>query len=473
MRSMVMRDGRYSAVLAAAFGVTVAMWGVGYVGRLPAVMAPSPLLLICFLIAGVAGGLLLGRRGDVRPVDGFLAGGLSGLINLLILGSLLSGDQPNRFVPSAVVWVLGSIGASALLTGIGLVAGRALFGGTAGRDVAPVPVADARPSGMTSATAWFARIAVVATTFLLALGGLVTSAEAGLAVVDWPNSFGYNMFLYPLSRMTGGIYYEHAHRLFGALVGLTTLTLAILLQCNDPRRWMRRLGWIGFVMVCVQGILGGLRVTGRFTMSQSIDEVAPSTLLALVHGVFGQMFFALLVAIAVFTSPGWIEPRRRLSLASTRLDSGLGLLLLVSLLAQLTLGASQRHFQAWVMAHIAVGVLVVTPLAIALGLRGWLQRDGVTVLQRSGLALIVGVSAQIVLGVMAFVATGARGMTEGSFGLNMIFATMHQWFGAVLLGLSMALVCWNARLLNPSEKERPLVSTEATASVATPSRTRA
>ena len=68
--------------------------------------------------------------------------------------------------------------------------------------------------------------AVMATLFLLIAGGLVTSAREGLAVVDWPNSFGYNMFLYPPSRMTGGIYYERAHRLFGSLVGLTVLVLA-------------------------------------------------------------------------------------------------------------------------------------------------------------------------------------------------------------------------------------------------------
>jgi cytochrome c oxidase assembly protein subunit 15 len=63
----------------------------------------------------------------------------------------------------------------------------------------------------TSAFAW---VTATATFFLLAIGGIVTAQEAGLAVVDWPNSFGYNMFLYPLSRMTGGIYFEHAHRLF-------------------------------------------------------------------------------------------------------------------------------------------------------------------------------------------------------------------------------------------------------------------
>ena len=69
---------------------------------------------------------------------------------------------------------------------------------------------------------WPHRLAVLTTaaTFLLILaGGVVTNTGTGMAVPDWPTTFGYNMFLYPLSRMTGGVYYEHAHRLFGSLVG--------------------------------------------------------------------------------------------------------------------------------------------------------------------------------------------------------------------------------------------------------------
>ena len=97
---------------------------------------------------------------------------------------------------------------------------------------------------------------------MVRVGWCERSTGTGLAVVDWPNSFGYNMFLYPFSRMTGGIYYEHAHRLFGALVGLTTVVLAAMLQVRDARPWVRRLGWATVALVGIQGLLGGLRVTG-------------------------------------------------------------------------------------------------------------------------------------------------------------------------------------------------------------------
>jgi len=101
-----------------------------------------------------------------------------------------------------------------------------------------------RPGASLDGLAWrtgFAGVAVVAGLLVVVAGGLVTSLEAGLAVPDWPNSFGSNMFLYPLAKMTGGIYYEHAHRLYGSLVGLTTIVLAVVLWFTDDRIWLRAL----------------------------------------------------------------------------------------------------------------------------------------------------------------------------------------------------------------------------------------
>ena len=81
---------------------------------------------------------------------------------------------------------------------------------------------------------------VAAATFILLMaGGLVTSNRAGMAVPDWPATFGSNMFLYPLSKMTGGIYFEHTHRLLGTFVGLAAITLAVFLQIVERRGWVR------------------------------------------------------------------------------------------------------------------------------------------------------------------------------------------------------------------------------------------
>ena len=106
----------------------------------------------------------------------------------------------------------------------------------------------------------FAMLTAIITFLLLGLGGLVTSHEAGMSVPDWPTSYGYNMFALPIKFWHGGAFFEHTHRLLASAVGLLTTILAVWLWRKDPRRWMKRLGVIAFVLVVAQGILGGLRV---------------------------------------------------------------------------------------------------------------------------------------------------------------------------------------------------------------------
>ena len=135
------------------------------------------------------------------------------------------------------------------------------------------------------------------TCILILLGGLVTNTGAALAVPDWPSTFGYNMVLFPWSRMAGGILYEHSHRLMGALVGLLTLVLAGVLWREGGR--LRRLGLLAVAAVVSQGALGGLRV------------VLLEDTLAIFHGCLAQAFFALLAVITLLTAPrGRFPPHR-------------------------------------------------------------------------------------------------------------------------------------------------------------------
>src|SRR5438445_1921101 len=101
----------------------------------------------------------------------------------------------------------------------------------------------------------FAWLTVLMTFLLLGLGGLVTSHEAGLAVPDWPTSYGYNMFSFPLAQWwhAGNIFYEHSHRLFASGVGLLTTALMIWLWLKESRGWVRRLGVAAFLAVVLQG----------------------------------------------------------------------------------------------------------------------------------------------------------------------------------------------------------------------------
>jgi cytochrome c oxidase assembly protein subunit 15 len=140
---------------------------------------------------------------------------------------------------------------------------------------------------------WFAVLTALATLALIGIGGLVTSHEAGMSVPDWPTTYGYNMFLFPINKWLGGIFYEHSHRLLASLVGLMTTILAVWLWLKDSRPWMHWLGVAAFLLVVAQGVLGGLRVTLH------MDS------LGIYHATIAQLFFVLTCAIALFTSRWW------------------------------------------------------------------------------------------------------------------------------------------------------------------------
>jgi cytochrome c oxidase assembly protein subunit 15 len=414
-----------SDVLAVGFGTTVAMWAVGYLARLPAVALPSPVLLLLLLGCLVAGGVSLGRHAGASLRRGALTGMVSGLLNLLVLGGVLADHGAG--VPTALVWIPGSIGVAAALVALGTAIGR--------RFRASRP----RPCDWTAVLVQVAGMAVL---LLLGLGGLVTSAGAGLAVVDWPNTFGYNMFLYPFSRMTGGVYYEHAHRLFGALVGLTVLAAAIRLQVVEPRRSVRWTAWAIVAAVAIQGLLGGLRVTGGLTLATDPERMRPSLALAIAHGVLGQLIFGATAALAAATAPSWKAAPPPASRRSGSADRRLGGLLLALLVGQLVLGAAQRHLGELLILHVVVGVAFVGPLALHVGFRAWGLHGESRPLKRLGLGLVVGVAVQVALGLGALAARLAAGEAPGA---RLALGTAHQVFGAVLLALAVQLVCWTVR----------------------------
>ncbi len=433
LRTIPLDARRGSPILTGGFGGAVALWSIAYFGRLPGVEATSSVLLVLFLAALFATGVLLGRHSEGSWRTGWLAGAVTGLINLLVLGSLLAEARPVGRLPAAIVWVPGSILVTATLVAAGAVAGARWR-----RRPAP-----------TDWTHGFAWVAVAAASLLLGAGGLVTSAEAGLAVVDWPNSYGYNMFLYPLSRMTGGIYYEHAHRLLGALVGLTTLVLAGTMQRNEPRASVRRVGWIAVLLVIVQGVMGGLRVTGQWTLSTDEASMRPSLALAMGHGILGQLFFGLLVGLAVVSSRDWRQGSAIGLSGRSTAARVLPVALLSVLIVQLVLGGAQRHFGQWVTAHMAIGLALVAPLAGYLGLSAALAPHSRRRERRVGAALATSTFGQVLLGFGALVVTGAWGGPPAPPRIALVVATSHQWLGAIFLGLAVTLACYRWRSPNP------------------------
>jgi len=181
---------------------------------------------------------------------------------------------------------------------------------------------------------WFAVLNAVATFLLIGLGGLVTSHEAGMSVPDWPTTYGYNMFLFPVDKWIGGIFYEHSHRLLASLVGLQTTILAVWLWLKDARKWLHWLGIAAFLLVIAQGVLGGLRVRWQLDW------------LGVPHGAVAQTFLVLTAAIALFTSRWWHQ-----SAASRLVPVPRGLrshILWVTILIflQLLIAATMRHQHA-------------------------------------------------------------------------------------------------------------------------------
>jgi cytochrome c oxidase assembly protein subunit 15 len=188
-------------------------------------------------------------------------------------------------------------------------------------------VTDRRPKWL-HRFAWFMS---VATLFLICSGGMVTSKGVGLAVPDWPTTFGYNMFLFPVSQWVGGIFFEHTHRLIASTVGFLTIILAIWIWRVDPRRWLRNLGWAALGAVVLQGVLGGLRVT------MLKDEIG------IFHACLAQAFFGMLILITLATSSLWRRISGRSGSPGARTLSRIVLATTLLIYCQLGLGATMRH----------------------------------------------------------------------------------------------------------------------------------
>lgn len=284
----------------------------------------------------------------------------------------------------------------------------------------------------------FAVLTAAATLLLVFAGGLVTSTESGLSVPDWPTTYGYNMFTFPLSKWVGGIRFEHSHRLIASTVGLLTIVLAVWLQRREDRRWVRRLGWAALGVVVAQGLLGGLTVL-----------LLLPTAVSVAHACLGQTFFCLSVTLAVVTSHPFRERAPR-SFAATFAATPLaqiaawvtGLVFL-----QLLIGAVMRHTKAGLAIPdfpLALGRLVppldalpvaihfahrVDALAIAV-LVGFLvaraRRSRRPGLHRLSLAVAALVALQIALGAATVLSRK-----------DVILTTAHVACGALVLGTAL------------------------------------
>jgi cytochrome c oxidase assembly protein subunit 15 len=273
-------------------------------------------------------------------------------------------------------------------------------------------------------TAW-------ATFPLLFIGGLVTSKGAGLAVPDWPTTFGYNPFLYPWSKMAGDIFYEHSHRLVASAVGILTILLTLALWLQEKRGWLRWLGATALGLIIIQGVIGGLRVV---LMEQT---------LAIIHACMAQAFFALTVSLVLFTSEEWRESPQVVRLSDAARIQRLCLLTTGMIYLQAIFGAVLRHTGARLDLHLLLAALVALHV-VMLGariLRGGLDRRRFL---RPAALLNALLWLQLALGLASYL--GKFVMTLPGLAV-VVLGTSHVVTGALLLATGLVLTLRSYRHL--------------------------
>ncbi|MBL8861398.1 MAG: COX15/CtaA family protein [Planctomycetes bacterium] len=296
----------------------------------------------------------------------------------------------------------------------------------------------------TSVSPWPRRaawIAVLVTLPIFFVGGMVTTLEVGMAVPDWPTTFGHNMFTYPLSEMLGntGVFWEHSHRLWGSLVGACVVALALVVWRLEQRRAVRWLTLGALIGVGAQGILGGFRVT----------ENNPQ--LAFLHGAFAQALFALLAAILFLESRAWRLARTVPAASSARLRA-LALGAAPAIYIQTVLGAWLRHsgHHAAQVAHILFA-LVAAWLVVVLA--SALIGTHEPVLARIGRWLRALIWLQVGLGLAAWVAVFVITGRDAPVSVaEALFATAHVICGALLLAACVAALVFVRRLAPTPER---------------------
>jgi cytochrome c oxidase assembly protein subunit 15 len=294
----------------------------------------------------------------------------------------------------------------------------------------------------------FAKLVAGATFILIFIGGLVTSTDSGLAVPDWPTTYGQFMFSFPLSQMVGGIIYEHGHRMVASIVGMLMVILAFWLWLREPRPWVRRLGLVALLAVILQGILGGVTVLYLLPPAVSVS-----------HGALAQAFFCLTICLALFTSKEWQQPPAKIEDTHRPSLPTLTVATTAAVFLQLLLGAVMRHTKSGlaipdfplafgrlippfdsskIAIHFAhrLGALIVTALIIWTAVRIMRNYRNEARLFRPALFLIGALLAQLTLG--AFTIWTQK---------DVIITTAHVATGALILGTSLFLTLRAHRLL--------------------------
>jgi cytochrome c oxidase assembly protein subunit 15 len=301
--------------------------------------------------------------------------------------------------------------------------------------------------------AW-AVVTVCATLPLLLLGAEVTTKQVGM--VD-PQGFRapWHMLTVPLRERGLGFVIEHSHRLAGFIVGTCIIVLAVGLWLAKPRRWVRWLGVTALAAVIIQGLLGGFRVHLNALFGRD---------LALIHGLFAQVVFALLVTLAVVTARSWSKAQEHgLRLGEIQSLRRWALLAVVCAYGQVALGAFVRHTESPLAPrlHLLGACVLVAVVAWLVGkvIANRPQFEGVV---RPAVLLAVLMGVQLVLGVEAWLAKFSNIYYPQLRPLTVhpeLLRSLHYLGGALVFAASVALALrayrvepWTVRVVGPASE---------------------
>lgn len=286
----------------------------------------------------------------------------------------------------------------------------------------------------------FACLLAFATFVLIVAGANVTSHRAGLAVPDWPTTYGQFMFSFPMSKWVGNILYEHGHRLIASTVGILTIVLAFWLVRRESRRWVRHLGIVALAIVIAQGILGGLTVKLMLPPAVSIA-----------HAGLAEMFLCVTVALAFLTSERWQQGPPGVETANAKLVRRLALASTVAVYLQILLGAAIRHAETGLLAHIfGAAVLFGCVVASLTAVLFAVKQEGFL---RYSILLLCLVAAQIALGLATLMTRVPKNATEQLSTIQILLPTAHLALGALILATTLAISLKTFRFLAPPKEE--------------------
>jgi heme a synthase len=288
----------------------------------------------------------------------------------------------------------------------------------------------------------FALLLASATFILIFVGGLVKSTGSELSVPDWPLAFGK---LIP--SLNGGVLFEYSHRVAAGVVSILTFALMVWAILREPRRWVRVLAIVAFALVIAQAILGGITVLFLIPLP-----------IAMAHTATANAFFCVVVALAIFTSPWFIETEPRKESPALLPLAQLSAITTGIIYLQILIGALMRHLGAGLAIpdfptsfgqavpplwneYIAInfihrcGAVVVTFFVAWTVVRVLKNHRDEPSLRRPALALIILLTAQICLGAITIWSRRA-----------VLPTTSHVAIGAAVLVTSLTITIRSRRL---------------------------